>query len=214
VDSSAPFSPPIVLEHVYPPGFKGGYEPAVDWYPLPDAGSVFVGFWWRASNPWQPHTVVNKLTFIMQSEPPSSGPTSNTILALADSPFNPATNAAAGPWVVRVALEFGASNGHLPNSNGDDPGSRNLFGNSGPLIRQGDGWHRIELLVMKSTTATSRDGVVRWWVDGQLAGDYATVNFDQRRFVEFQFAPTWGGIGQVKRQPDYFRFGPVRLSHQ
>jgi hypothetical protein len=66
----------------------------------------------------------------------------------------------------------------------------------------------------RSTTAISRDGVVRWWVDGQLAGDYATVNFDQRRFVEFQFAPTWGGIGQVKRQSDYFRFGPVRLSHQ
>ena len=213
MDSSAPFSPPRALEYVYPLGFSGGYEPAVDWYPLSGPSSLFVGFWWRASRPWQGHPVVNKLTFATQWEPSRSEESSSTILGVGPSPFNPATNAERGPWTLRVALEFSASNGHLLNSNGDDPGARNLFGNSHPLIQPDGAWHRIELLLIKSTTAQSRDGVVRWWMDGQVAGDYTAVNFDQRLFGEFQFAPTWGGMDHVKLQQDYFRFGPVRISH-
>ena len=212
VDAAAPFHPPTVLRLMYPAGFQGGGEPAVDWYPLPDAQGVFAALWWRASAPWQGHEVLNKLTFITQADAADIGPTSNTILAFGPSPFDPATNAAGGPWTVRVALEFATSNGHLASSTGDDPGSRNLFGNSAPLIRQSDGWHLVELLVIRSTTATSRDGVVRWWVDNRLAGEYTTVNFDQRPFKEFQIAATWGGMGEEKTENDYLEFGPVHLS--
>jgi hypothetical protein len=213
VDGTAPFRPPTVLEQLYPVGFVAGDEPAVDWYPLsPAARGVFAAVWWRASAPWEGHPVLNKLTFITQADPSDTGPTANTILAFGPSPFDSATTAMSGPWTVRVALEYPTSNGHLAHSTGDDPGSRNLFGNSVPLIRQGDGWHLIELLLIKSTTTTSQDGVVRWWVDNHLAGDYTTVNSDQRPFKEFQIAPTWGGMGGTKTENDYLEFGPVHLS--
>ena len=212
VDPGAPFPSKHVLEHEYPLGFIGGYEPAVDWHPLPDVRSLFVGFWWRASPVWLGHSVVNKLTFTMQVQRPSGDATASAIVAFGPSPYLAETGK-MGPWTVRVAIEFPTSNGHVPNSTGDDTGSRNLFGNSEPLIRQGDGWHRVELLLIKSTTATSRDGTVRWWVDGNLSGDYTTVNFDQRPFGEFQIAPTWGGLGEVKTRRDYLRFGPTRISH-
>jgi hypothetical protein len=213
VDATSPFRPPRVLEQVYPAGFAAGGEPAVDWSALPpDAHGVFAAVWWRASAPWQGHAVLNKLTFITQADPADLGPTANTILAFGPSPFDSATGATDGPWTVRVALEYPTSNGHLVHSTGDDPGSRNLYGTGAPLIRQGDGWHLIELLLIKSTTATSQDGVVRWWVDNRLAGEYTTVNVDPRPFKEFQIAPTWGGMGGSKTENDYLEFGPVHLS--
>ncbi|OLB64223.1 MAG: hypothetical protein AUH96_09910 [Nitrospirae bacterium 13_2_20CM_2_61_4] len=68
-------------------------------------------------------------------------------------------------------------------------------------------------LFRMSTTSTSRDGIVRWWVNGTLVGDYSTVNFDvAHAFDEFHFSPTWGGIGSSKTEEDYFWYDHVRLS--
>src|SRR5437667_12494030 len=57
-------------------------------------------------------------------------------------------------------------------------------------------------------------GVVRWWMVGYLIGYYANVSFPTRGcFTEFQFSPTWGGVGDVKRQTDYFWFAHVYISY-
>jgi hypothetical protein len=104
------------------------------------------------------------------------------------------------------------SNGHLPASSGDEPGTRNLSGNvSEPEISLGE-WHQVEIYFRQSTTETSMDGTLRWWLDGELVGDHDNVNFVADDFQHFELAPTWGGIGEVKTQDDFYWFDHVRIS--
>ena len=46
------------------------------------------------------------------------------------------------------------------------------------------------------------DGIIRWWMDGVLVGDYTNVKFpNDNGFVEYQISPTWGGnTGDVKTE--------------
>jgi hypothetical protein len=65
-DLSAPASPPNVLTIIYPPGFVGGSAPGTLARDLPTRPQrLFVGTWWKASDPWQGHqSNVNKLLFL------------------------------------------------------------------------------------------------------------------------------------------------------
>jgi len=67
-------------------------------------------------------------------------------------------------------------------------------------------WHRIEWWVDRTA------GVVRWWMDGQLIGDYSGVAFPSGGFSLFEFSSTWGGIGDSKTETDYYWFDHVHLS--
>jgi hypothetical protein len=52
-------------------------------------------------------------------------------------------------------------------------------------------WHRIEFYYRWETTpGVSGDGVIRFWVDGVLNGDYTNVHYPAQSFIEFQYAPT------------------------
>jgi hypothetical protein len=68
-------------------------------------------------------------------------------------------------------------------------------------------WHKIELYFSYS------NHIVRWWMDGTLIGNYTNVTFPSSGcFAEFQFSPTWGGVGDVKSQTDYFWFDDAYIS--
>jgi len=54
-------------------------------------------------------------------------------------------------------------------------------------------WNRIEAYVHASTTSTSRDGIVRWWVNGQLAGNYTNLNYGGPVVNEWTWNETWDG---------------------
>ncbi len=64
-------------------------------------------------------------------------------------------------------------------------------------------WHRVEFYYRWETTpGVSRDGIIRWWVDDQLNGDYSDVHYppaSRSGFKEFQFAPTVQLAGPVER---------------
>ena len=50
-------------------------------------------------------------------------------------------------------------------------------------------------------------------VETTYVADYTDVNFDTPNFVQFSFAPTWGGVSGVgKAQDDYYRLDHVYLS--
>jgi hypothetical protein len=36
----------------------------------------------------------------------------------------------------------------------------------------------------------SRDGIIRFWIDGVLNGNYTDVQYPASSFIEFQYAPT------------------------
>jgi hypothetical protein len=73
-------------------------------------------------------------------------------------------------------------------------------------------WHKIELYFRYNTPA---NGIIRWWMDGTLIGDYTNISFPASGcFAEFQFSPTWGGVGDVKTETDYFWFDRAYVSHR
>jgi hypothetical protein len=183
-DAGGSMTPPNVGRWEYPSGFAGGSAPATMYHALPPSfDEGFVGVTWKASNPWQGHASnVNKIFFLL------GGACGNLIPIMYGPP--------GGPYQLRVAPEWGNWNWLTPNVN-DVP------------VALGS-WHRIELYFKYNTAGT---GIVRWWMDGTLIGDYTNVTFPASGcLAEFQFSPTWGGVGDVKRETDYFWFDDAYIS--
>jgi len=186
-DASAPTSG-SVFQVKYPAGFNAGSAPATQYFPLGGRRNVFVGMWWKANAGWQGHeSNVNKLQFLF----PTSG---------GGDMYMTAYGPPGGPFELRVNLQFIGADGRSwlrPNVG------------SG-IVSMGD-WHRIEWLVEYNTNGAN--GIVRWWMDGQLIGDYRDVVFPSGGFEEYKLSPTWGGMGGIaKQQTDYFWFDHVTIS--
>lgn len=187
-DPSAPFSPPDVLEIVYPIGFAGGEAPGTMQLTFPQAvRSVYAGIWWKASNPWQGQDAnVNKIQYIFSQ---SSG---SMFMALYGQP--------SGPFELRVFPQFSTSdlNWLTPNV-------------SNVAVSMGE-WHRIEWLVTEGPTQSPPSGIVQWWLDGKLIGSYNNVPLPPDAFQYYKVAPVWGGVGDVKRELDFFEYDHVHVS--
>jgi hypothetical protein len=210
-DSSAPLSPPNVLELTYPVGLPSGSAPWTLYFdPRPRGREFYTAFWWKANAGWQGDpSGINKIIFWQDGAPASA----NLIVMM--------NNQRQRDYLLTVTLEFNrASNGQLVNSAGADA-VWHVFGNvrGGNYVITPGSWYRIELYFKGSTTPSSQDGVLRWWATklGDAAptpvGDYTNVNFDSPDFIQFSFAPTWGGnsgVGKVRR--DYYRIDHVHLS--
>ena len=56
-------------------------------------------------------------------------------------------------------------------------------------------WVKIEFCIRSSTTNTSRDGVVKWWINGAPAGSYLTINYGNGNVNEVAFNQTFDGYG-------------------
>jgi hypothetical protein len=186
----------------YATGFQAGIAPDNSYHSLNgDQREVYAGFWWKASPNWQQETnsAVSKIAFFV-----SNG---------GWDVFIGMQGPQGGPYALSVVFESPTlSNGHLPASYGDNPGTRILLGNvSRPSVSPGN-WYRIEMYSKHSTTATSRDGIFRWWVNGALCGDYTNVNFIDLPWVQFNLSPTWGGMNNTKTQTDYYWFDHIHLS--
>ena len=187
-DSSAPFSPPGVLEYLYPAGFAGGTAPATHYIPLDNAREVFIGLHWKASEAWHGHASgVNKIHFLYLA----GG--ADIAMVMYGNP--------AGPYELRVLPQW------------PEHTRKWLTANVAPRPVQPGVWHRIEWHLKYESRPGAGDGVVRWWLDGALSGSYTDVRFpDDAGFAEYQMSPTWGGVGDVKRQTDFYRFDHTYLS--
>jgi hypothetical protein len=209
-DSSAPLSPPNVVELTYPVGLPSGSAPWTLYFdPRPRGREFYSAFWWKANKDWQGDpSGINKIIFWQDGAPASA----NLIVMM--------NNQRQSDYVLTVTLEFNqASNGQLVNSAGAG-NVWHVFGNvHGNYVIVPGNWYRIELYFKGSTTPSAQDGVLRWWAtklgdaSPTQVGDYANVNFDTPDFIQFSFAPTWGGNSGVgKRRKDYYRIDHVHLS--
>lgn len=179
-DPSVSESPDTVLEYVYPAGFAGGRAPATHFYPLAHLREVFVGLQWKVSDPWQGHASgVNKIQFLYTAG-------SDVAMVMYGPP--------GGPYEVRVLPQW------------PEHTSGWLRSNAAPPVALGR-WHRIEWYLKYESTRGAGDGIIRWWVDGTLDGDFNQLRFpDDAGFVEYQMSPTWGGVGDTKAESDFYRF--------
>ena len=209
VDPGAPLSPPNVAQITYPVGLPSGSTPWTLYFNV-SGREYYSAFWWKTNQAWQGDpSGVNKITFWQDAAPASA----NLILMM--------NNQRQPAYTLAVALEFNrAANGHLVNTLGGGT-VWHLFGNinGGNYVVVPGMWYRIELYFKGSTTPTSQDGLLRWWATklGDAAptqvGDYTNVNFDTPNFIDFSFAPTWGGnSGVTKLRMDFYRIDHVHIS--
>jgi hypothetical protein len=185
-DLSAPFSPPSVLHLEFPIGFPGGSAPGTMLKSLGGVRQVYIGIWWRTSNPWQGHNSnVNKIQYLF------TGESGSMFMGMYGSP--------GGPYELRVFPQFQTSDGQWLTPNVDNvpvtPGV----------------WHRIEWLVSYNAVLPG-SGLCRWWMDGHLIGDYRNVTYPAEPLSEYKVAPVWGGVGDLKSELDYFHYDHIRVS--
>lgn len=61
-----------------------------------------------------------------------------------------------------------------------------------------DTWYTVEAYVVSSKSMTSRDGIVKWWVNGTLNGSYSDMNYGDGVINEWQLNHTWDGSSAVQ----------------
>lgn len=181
IDLTAPVSAPYVVQFKYPVGFVGGVAPGTLYY---DPGVSISEFYLGFR--WK---VSNPWQFhtsginkVCQQFLGGSG--GDMVLTMYGT-------GGAAPY-LRVTTQFAGVSVNLE-----------------PLIAQTEvilgTWHTVELHVKKSTS------LIEWWLDNVLQGHDTTSTFPVDAFVEFQFAPVWGGIGDTKTEEDTFSYDHVRI---
>lgn len=195
-DDAAPVSAPFVYQVRYPIGFLSGLAPSTLQYylPSPFPRELYWGFWWKPSNPFQSDgSGVNKIAFLWTQ---TAGVSSADLVYFALSP---------GPWRIRSMNDLIVGAGPTAG--------QSLEPNVDTTIVTLGAWHRIEIYA-KYSSDSAANGVLKWWVDGQLNGAYDDLKMVQDSgFRYLQFAPTYGGnTGDVKAQTDYFWFDHTHLS--
>lgn len=186
-DPTAPVSPPNVLQFRYPVGFVGSEAPGNLHCSLKaKRNRVYVGMYWKPSNPWHGHwSNVNKIAFLM-----CGGDGGGSIyLAMYGPP--------GGPYEILVEQAI-----RLPDGTTNVKWHRPNLGKSARVTL--GAWHKLEWSVDGSR--------LRVGVNGVLVTDDNTLPIPAEGYVEFQFSPTWGGMGrpdgtpgeEVKRQADTY----------
>jgi hypothetical protein len=187
-DATTPMSSSAIV-FTYGPGFGSGYAPGVAYFnlstPTPE---TYFGFWWKPSNPWQSHpSGVNKIALLF---PATSEAGTIYVMMFFDGT----------KYTIQVEPTFAAD-------------TRRLEPNVTATPVELGKWHQIEWYVRYSTSGTSRDGVVRWWLDGVPQGAYTDLQTpSDAGFTEYTIRPVWGGApGDVKKQNDSYSYGRVRI---
>jgi len=189
LDGTAPESPPFVLQFTYPAGMPGGAAPGTMEYPLSGQHQLFVGMWWKPSNPWQGHiTGSNKIQYAFTNE-------HGSITMVMYGPVG-------GPYELRVFPQFSTSSLVW------------LTPNVATVPVQLGVWHRIEWQVIYSSDSTTPNGICRWWLDGTLVGDYENLVMPAEGLAAYKIAPVWGGVSDVKQETDFYWIDHVHISAQ
>jgi uncharacterized protein YjdB len=171
VDATAPRSPVDVLRIVFTTDMAANHEPGVNWLRLGGVREIYTAWWIKVSPNWQCSPAgCGKMTFVFTN---GAGQVYTNLYNSASgqgAPYRVGVNTEWAPYGQRI---------WMPNA-------------TTTPINPGE-WHRIEVYYRWETTpGSSGDGIVRWWVDGVLNGDYTTVSYPAASysFGEFQFAPT------------------------
>ena len=176
-DGTAPVSPSSCIKSRIEAGSNtGGMQLN---YGFSTYSDMFVGLSWRTNATFEGRPQGNK-TFFMR------GPGCNGVFLWGDSALT------AGAQVLIWSFNTsGLDNSHITGST--DPGVPLRPQNTAAATLTRGNWYRIEAYIKKSTTNTSRDGIIRWWVNGTLVGNYTNTNYAGGGLNEWVWSETWDG---------------------
>lgn len=175
VSDSDPVSPPGAYRSRISAGQQtGGTQ--LNWVYPQTVNEMYMGMVVRTNPEFQGRTTANKTFFLR-------GPGMNGFWGLGG-----AVGSTGGP------MYFGHNTSSLDNSHACafDLGLVCNPNVASPFLIKGQ-WTKLEAYVKKSSTATSRDGIVRWWVNGILSGNYTNLNYAQNGLNEWVWSETWDG---------------------
>jgi len=188
-DPAAPLSPPKVIQYLYRKGHKAGYGTGSLWFPL-NHNEIYIGMYMKVSPNWQQTDAgLTKLFYIFQRKGDNR------------QAFFPCLRGMTGE-----VLHIGISNEAGDNGKWWNQNKANI-----PI--ELDRWHKIEWYFKKASAEGADDGVVKWWIDGQLAAEHTGAKTRAQNFSEFQWNAVWGGSGPTpKLHDDYLRWDHVYIS--
>jgi hypothetical protein len=169
VDNSAPFSPSNALRMVFTTDMSPDSEPSVHWIGLSRPREVYSGWWMKVSPNWSCSPAgCGKITFLFPDGANGAGVTYSNL-----------ANAGNGAHYVNITTTWPST------------GYRFWEPNVTRTIVSKNEWFRVEWYVKWASAPGATDGIIRWWVNGVLNGDYRTLPFPGiAGFLEFQHAPT------------------------
>lgn len=165
VDATAPFSPPNVLRMVFSPTLETDRQPTVHWTGLPAVAELYATWWIKLSANWVPNPAgAGKMAFLWP-------PQGNGVLY---------SNIAGSrlPHHVNIVTTW------------PEYGYKFWEPNVTTTAVSYDRWYRVEWYVKWDSSPGAGDGIIRWWVNGTLNGDYSAVRFPACCLLQFEFAPT------------------------
>ena len=175
-DATAPFSPHNVLRMIFTPDMANNTDASVHWLGLPGSDEIYTGWWMKLSSNWTPTpSAATQISYLYAGGGGDHVFTSFTHPCV--WPDDCAPEVEGPPYKITATINW-------------DAGGRILYPNvAATPINPGE-WHRIEFYYRWETTpGVSGDGIIRWWVDGRLNGNYTAIHYPaQRGFLEFQYA--------------------------
>jgi len=187
-DAAQPLSPPACWVSRLEIGTNSGGS---DIHLLAPPGvkfrEMYAGLIWRTNPQWTGRLVTDKMMFLR-------GADTNGLIVL-----NGGTIKGGNPYVMFTHNTGGGlDNSHIMSA---DFGLL-AYPNVGPANIVPGVWAKIEFWIKCSTTKTSRDGAVKWWVNDVLAGHYEQFNYGTAEvgLNEWVWTETWDGFG-VPIQP-------------
>lgn len=192
-DSSAPISASNTVQStIYAGNSSGGMQLN---YVTPKVNrEMYVGLMWRTNPQFYGRQVANKMFFVR-------GPGSNGFFGLWGGPGG--GNASGSPFFVA----FGPNVSNVNNSHTCQL-DLGLYcpPNVGPGQITAGNWTKIEVYAKASTTNTSQDGIMRWWVNGVMAGNYSNMNISSLGLNEWVWSETWDGTVNPVPTVDWSHF--------
>lgn len=184
-DAGDPVSPSSVNQSIlYPNATSGGQQTI---WPKNTAAALplremYVALTWKLNSDFEGNIVGNKLFFVAAQDWTFGAPGSNGVFMLYGPRY--------GPWT----FAFSHNSGNLNNSHvcGGDSIGNICFPNAGgssQVVR--NTWYTLEVHIKASSTLTSRDGFVKWWLNEALVGDIQTLNYGGGICNQFQINHTW-----------------------
>jgi len=164
-DATAPFSPPEVLRIAFSPALEADRDPSVHWIGLPFVAEVYATWWIKLSPNWTPNPAGGgKMSFLWP--PQGNGVLYSNI------------GGSSAPHRINIVTTWPAY------------GYKFWDPNVATTPVSYDRWYRIEWYVKWESSPGAGDGIIRWWVNDTLNGDYSNVNFPTCCLLQFEFAPT------------------------
>lgn len=176
-DASAPLSPPNVAIHRLPRlAREGGGE--LHYASGTVYREMFVGMMWRTNPEFQGRAGNNKMFFVR-------GPNTIGFFGMYG------TMTGGSNQILFTHNDAALDNSHACAADLGLLCYPNV--SSGTVVR--GVWTRLEVYIKASTTNTSRDGIVRWWINGVPAGNYTNINYASAGLNEWIWTETWDGCG-------------------